>query len=136
RAPPAAAPHTLSLPDALPIFNGQFVFLDKGSLSKARGWLSALTDAAEKDASELSEVTLAELLEAEAAAEARGDDDPDHNIRVDVDGWVRQLFDRENVVAPARHVELPATVLTELREHQRRGVNWLAWMAEHGLGAI
>ena len=55
---------------------------------------------------------------------------------MDVDGWVRQLFDRENVVAPARHVELPATVLTELREHQRRGVNWLAWMAEHGLGAI
>lgn len=116
--------------------NGQFVFLDKSSLSKARGWLSALTDAAEKDASELNEVTLAELLEAEAAAEARGEDDPDHNIRVDVDGWVRQLFDRENTVAPARKVELPATVLTELREHQRRGVNWLAWMAEHGLGAI
>ena len=116
--------------------NGQFVFLDKSSLSKARGWLSALTDAAEKDAAELSEVTLAELLEAEAAAEAHGGENPDHNIRVDMDGWVRQLFDRENVVAPARQVELPATVLTELREHQRRGVNWLAWMAEHGLGAI
>ena len=53
-----------------------------------------------------------------------------------MDGWVRQLFDRENVVAPTRQAELPATVLTELREHQRRGVNWLAWMAEHGLGAI
>ncbi|PZP02887.1 MAG: DNA/RNA helicase [Corynebacterium urealyticum] len=116
--------------------NGQFVFLDKSSLSKARGWLNALTDAAEKDAAELSEVTLAELLEAEAAAEAHRGENPDHNIRVDMDGWVRQLFDRENVVAPARQVELPATVLTELREHQRRGVNWLAWMAEHGLGAI
>lgn len=116
--------------------NGQFVFLDKSSLSKARGWLNALTDAAEKDAAELSEVTLAELLEAEAAAETYGGENPDHNIRVDMDGWVRQLFDRENVVAPARQVELPATVLTELREHQRRGVNWLAWMAEHGLGAI
>src|SRR5699024_8702351 len=116
--------------------NGQFVFLDKSSLSKARGWLNALTDAAEKDAAELSEVTLAELLEAEAAAEAHGGDDPDHNIRVDMDGWVRQLFDRENVVAPTRQAELPATVLTELREHQRRGVNWVAWMAEHGLGAI
>lgn len=116
--------------------NGQFVFLDKSSLSKARGWLNALTDAAEKDAAELSEVTLAELLEAEAAAETYGGENPDHNIRVDMDGWVRQLFDRENVVAPARQVELSATVLTELREHQRRGVNWLAWMAEHGLGAI
>lgn len=116
--------------------NGQFVFLDKSSLSKARGWLNALTDAAEKDAAELSEVTLAELLEAEAAAETYGGENPDHNIRVDMDGWVRQLFDRENAVAPARQVELPATVLTELREHQRRGVNWLAWMAEHGLGVI
>ncbi|WP_438895052.1 SNF2-related protein, partial [Bacillus cereus group sp. BC243] len=27
-------------------------------------------------------------------------------------------------------------MVTRLRDHQRRGLNWLVWMHEHGLGAV
>lgn len=41
----------------------------------------------------------------------------------------------QDIPAPQR-IELPDTVHASLREYQRRGVDWLAWMSKNGLGAV
>lgn len=41
----------------------------------------------------------------------------------------------QDIPAPQR-IELPDTVHATLREYQRRGVDWLAWMSHNGLGAV
>ena len=38
-------------------------------------------------------------------------------------------------IAPTTH-HIPSTVQAELRHYQQRGVDWLLWMADQGLGAI
>ncbi len=40
------------------------------------------------------------------------------------------------VIDPPEEVDVPQMVTTELRDHQRRGLNWLVWMYRHRLGAI
>ena len=75
------------------------------------------------------EVTLAELREiALKAAE---------NEPVEFTGsqWYSSLLGGTETPAPAR-VDIPETVSADLREYQRRGVDWLYWMSENNLGAV
>ena len=75
------------------------------------------------------EVTLAELREiALKAAE---------NEPVEFTGsqWFNSLLGGTETPAPIR-VDLPKTVLADLREYQRRGVDWLYWMSNNNLGAV
>lgn len=75
------------------------------------------------------EVTLAELREiALKAAE---------NEPVEFTGsqWFNSLLGGTETPAPVR-VDIPDTVLAELREYQRRGVDWLYWMSANNLGAV
>ncbi|AZA09512.1 DEAD/DEAH box helicase [Corynebacterium pseudopelargi] len=54
------------------------------------------------------------------------------------DPWYQELLgvvDGEKAPAPQR-VALPATVHAQLREYQRRGVDWLYWMASNRIGAV
>lgn len=75
------------------------------------------------------EVTLQELREiALKAAE---------NEPVEFTGsqWYTSLLGGTETPAP-RRVEIPETVTADLREYQRRGVDWLYWMSENNLGAV
>ncbi|MDU0478343.1 DEAD/DEAH box helicase [Staphylococcus chromogenes] len=49
--------------------------------------------------------------------------------------WHTALLGGGMLPAPKR-MDIPATVHAELREYQRRGVDWLWWMSENNLGAI
>lgn len=49
--------------------------------------------------------------------------------------WYTSLLGGTETPAPQR-VEIPETVRAELREYQRRGVDWLYWMSRNDLGAV
>ncbi len=52
--------------------------------------------------------------------------------------WYRSLIGgslTQDLPAPTRQ-QIPATVTAELRDYQRRGVDWLYWMSSQHLGAI
>ncbi|QCB28218.1 DEAD/DEAH box helicase [Corynebacterium endometrii] len=49
--------------------------------------------------------------------------------------WHTSLLGGMETKAPER-IELPDTVNAELREYQRRGVDWLYWMSRNNVGAV
>lgn len=49
--------------------------------------------------------------------------------------WFTSLLGGQDRPAPER-VEIPASVHAELREYQRRGVDWLDYMSRNNLGAV
>lgn len=113
--------------------NGQYVHLDQDALRRARAWFQGLTESGDDD--EIAQnVTLRDILEANAAAELDADDE--HGFYVQTDGWARHILETDNEVDPVEAVDIPDTILTPLRDHQRRGLNWLAWMFQHRLGAL
>lgn len=84
---------------------------------------------AEQDEAGSGEVTLAELRQLALEAMA--------NEPIEFTGstWHASLLGGMSTKAPAR-VELPSSVQAELREYQRRGVDWLYWMSRNNLGAV
>ncbi|MFH0411788.1 DEAD/DEAH box helicase [Corynebacterium sp. L4756] len=49
--------------------------------------------------------------------------------------WHASMLGGMETPAPTR-VDLPATVHAELRDYQRRGVDWLYWMSRNNVGAV
>ena len=123
--------------------NGHFVYLERGALDRARGWFRQITEASAKNKKDAEDwlkegkpqVTLRELMEADALASEALEEAGEHDFRVEGGGWMERLFSDEPV-EPPRTVSVPETVTSALRDHQRRGLNWLVWMWEHRLGAI
>ncbi|QGU01756.1 ATP-dependent helicase HepA [Corynebacterium kalinowskii] len=76
-----------------------------------------------------AQVTLAQLRE---LALKLSDDYP---VEFTGTGWQNSLLGGTNTPAPER-LPVPDTVRAHLREYQRRGVDWLAWMSENNLGAV
>ncbi|KAB1503953.1 DEAD/DEAH box helicase [Corynebacterium sp. 320] len=116
--------------------NGKYVHLDQTTLRRARQWMDVLKESAKERSGQqdLAAVTVRDVLEANAASQ--DDREDEHEFTVITDGWVDQLLTHDNRVEPPQNIELPETVVTPLREHQLRGVKWLAWMLQHNLGAI
>lgn len=78
------------------------------------------------------EISLKELRELNLTAETT---DP---IAVTGHDWQVSLIGgaiRHELPAP-RRIPIPANVTASLREYQRRGVDWMYWMARQGLGAV
>ena len=78
------------------------------------------------------EISLKELRELNLTAETT---DP---IAVTGHDWQVSLIGgaiRHELPAP-RRIPIPANVIASLREYQRRGVDWMYWMARQGLGAV
>jgi hypothetical protein len=78
------------------------------------------------------EISLKELRELNLTAETT---DP---IAVTGHDWQVSLIGgaiRHELPAP-RRIPIPAKVTASLREYQRRGVDWMYWMARQGLGAV
>lgn len=77
----------------------------------------------------VGEVTIAELRQLALEAVAA------EPVEFAGSTWFSSLLGGTDTPAPAR-VELPDTVIAELRDYQRRGVDWLYWMSRNNLGAI
>ena len=92
--------------------------------------IEELTAARENPSS--GEISLKELRELNLTAETT---DP---IAVTGHDWQVSLIGgaiRHELPAP-RRIPIPANVTASLREYQRRGVDWMYWMARQGLGAV
>lgn len=102
-----------------------------------------------EDAEQLAEIARAARAEYERLKEAQGegvvsaaelrqlaletgDDSP---IAFTGSPWFTSLVGGTDRPAPER-VEVPETVNAELREYQRRGVDWLYYMSRNNLGAV
>ncbi|KQB83764.1 DEAD/DEAH box helicase [Corynebacterium oculi] len=88
-----------------------------------------------KEQEHQGQVSVAELrqiaLEA-MSADSSGASDP---VEFTGSTWCSSLLGGTDTPAPQR-VEIPEAVQAELREYQRRGVDWLYWMSRNGLGAV
>ena len=115
---------------------GHYVYLDRDALQKARQWFSAITGKDEEESliDGPTKVTLRDVLAADALDAS--ENLAEHALHLEAEGWVGRLLGGQAEVTPMRPVELPDTVKTPLRDHQSRGVNWLAWMSQHGIGAV
>lgn len=124
----------LNAAEAIVRINGEYVFVDQEALSTARKWFAQVTKEQDKPVGEAT-VSVRDILEADLLSAAE-QVDADHEFRLEADGWVARLLDGEAQLKPPEAVEIPATVQTTLRDHQRRGVSWLAWRHRHRIGAI
>ncbi|MGP5929263.1 DEAD/DEAH box helicase [Corynebacterium glyciniphilum] len=126
---------------------GRYVRLDTHSLGVARSYFAKLRDAEAGDDEGTAQLTLADLVDAELASAADGTPEAQAgDITVDADGWLAQMVrsffpapgeeGQRPAIAPPEIIEVPSSVRTQLRDHQRRGLNWLAWMYRHRIGAI
>ncbi len=77
----------------------------------------------------LGQVTIAELRQLALESLAK------EPVEFEGNDWHASLLGGLDTVAP-RRVEIPDTVHAELREYQRRGVDWLYWMSRNNLGAV
>ncbi|WP_293769675.1 DEAD/DEAH box helicase [uncultured Corynebacterium sp.] len=101
------------------------------------GWRELLADVerrleefnAQAGDADLGQVTLAELRQLALEAMAR------EPIEFTGSGWFTSLLGGMGTVAPER-VDIPDTVHAELRDYQRRGVDWLYWMSRNNIGAV
>ena len=111
---------------------GQWVLADQASLRKSRKYIESLTEKEVEDglitADELRQLALESAAEQEAGGlEIAGD--------VDAPGWLHALVGGTDRPAPERQ-PIPDTVHAELRDYQRRGVDWLYFMSRNKLGAV
>lgn len=115
---------------------GHYVYLNRSALQRARQWIGTITGDEEEESliDGPTQVTLRDVLAADALDAGR--DETEHALTVEADGWVGRLLSGHTEVAPMRAIDVPSEVVTPLRDHQRRGVNWLGWMSQHGIGAV
>lgn len=75
------------------------------------------------------EVTVGDLRELALQSTA------DEPIEFTGSSWHTSLLGGMETKAPQR-IDVPVTVHAELREYQRRGVDWMYWMSRNNLGAV
>lgn len=106
---------------------------ETAEVSELERRVAELEAAIEHEHDGLGEVTIAELRElALAHAESQPVDYVGSTWHLALAG---ELEDSSAVPAPTR-VKIPSGVRAELREYQRRGVDWLLWMSGQNLGAV
>lgn len=99
---------------------------------KLYGELEVLEKEYARDFVNPGEVSLAELRQLALEAETPNE------VEFTGSKWHQALMgglDTNAIPAPTR-VEIPDTVQAELRDYQRRGVDWLHWMASNHFGAV
>ncbi|MDO4927663.1 MAG: DEAD/DEAH box helicase [Corynebacterium sp.] len=58
-------------------------------------------------------------------------------LEVQIPGWQQSLIGGQDQSDPSEiHLEMPDSLHAELRDYQQRGVQWLYWMGQRGIGAI
>ncbi|HAT1211686.1 DEAD/DEAH box helicase [Corynebacterium striatum] len=97
------------------------------------GWQALVADVEKRlkefNDGETAQVSVAELRELALQSMA------EEPVEFTGSTWHASLLGGMDTVAPAR-IEIPETVNAELREYQRRGVDWLYWMSRNNIGAV
>lgn len=93
------------------------------------GGLAGAGEAGGSSASSVQEVTVGDLRE--LALQSMSEEP----IEFTGSKWHSSLLGGMETPAPER-VEIPDTVHAELRDYQRRGVDWMYWMSRNNLGAV
>ena len=76
-----------------------------------------------------------------AGSPGDGEEDPDDpnadepSVMVEAATWISALIGVNKAIAPQR-MDTPSGITVELREYQRRGFDWLAWMTSQHLGCV
>ena len=83
----------------------------------------------EEDDADFGVATMSELRELALEAMAQ------EPIEFTGSQWHASMLGGMETPAPTR-VDIPGTVDAELREYQRRGVDWLYWMSKNNVGAV
>ncbi|UIZ92931.1 DEAD/DEAH box helicase [Corynebacterium sp. CNCTC7651] len=111
---------------------GEWVLADKAEIARTAKYMQRLRNREEEDGA----VTAGELrqLALESAAES-GEVGLPENIEFTGSTWFTSLIDGTDRPAPER-VDIPDTVKANLRDYQRRGVDWLYFMSRNNLGAV
>ncbi len=91
--------------------------------------LEEFNSALEEDDADFGVATMAELRELALEAMAQ------EPIEFTGSQWHSSMLGGMETPAPTR-VDIPDTVHAELREYQRRGVDWLYWMSKNNVGAV
>src|SRR5699024_7187899 len=91
--------------------------------------LEEFNSALAKDDADFGVATMAELSELALEAMAQ------EPIEFTGSQWPSSMLGGMETPAPTR-VDIPDTVHAELREYQRRGVDWLYWMSKNNVGAV
>lgn len=107
----------------------EWVLADTAELARTQKYMRKLHEKEDASgavsASDLRELALESSAEANAQAP----------LEFTGSTWFTSLVGGTDRPAPER-VEVPATVDAELREYQRRGVDWLYFMSRNNLGAV
>lgn len=107
----------------------EWVLANTAELARTKKYMQALGGGATSGtatAAELRELALESAVEAGTANEP---------VEFTGSTWFTSLVGGTDRPAPER-VEVPRTVQAELREYQRRGVDWLYFMSRNNLGAV
>ncbi|MDN6199146.1 MAG: DEAD/DEAH box helicase [Corynebacterium flavescens] len=97
------------------------------------GWQELVADVEKRrqefNDGQIEQVSVAELRELALTSMAQ------EPIEFTGSTWQMALLGGMSTQAPER-IELPETIHAELREYQRRGVDWLYWMSRNNIGAV
>ncbi|MEX3505709.1 DEAD/DEAH box helicase [Corynebacterium sp. LK2510] len=109
---------------------GEWVLADTASLAKTKRYMAALAGQSESGESDTTGVVTAGQLR-QLALESSVDEP----VEFAGSPWFTSLVGGMDRPAPER-VEVPETVQAQLRDYQRRGVDWLTYMSRNHLGAV
>ncbi|SDS20031.1 DEAD/DEAH box helicase [Corynebacterium timonense] len=111
---------------------GEWVLADRAAVTKTKRYMAAL--AGDKDDEDDADVTsgVATAAELRALALETLGDSP---VEFTGSPWFTSLMGGTDRPAPER-VAIPGAVKAQLREYQRRGVDWLTFMSRNNLGAV
>ncbi|WJY67799.1 DEAD/DEAH box helicase [Corynebacterium auris] len=111
---------------------GEWVLADRATLAKTKRYMSALSGNNDNDGDEGATSGTATAAELRELALETLDEAP---VEFTGSPWFTSLVGGTDRPAPER-VDIPDTVRAQLREYQRRGVDWLYFMSRNNLGAV
>ena len=133
---------------------GQWVMADTATLGKVAKYMETFAQPSDSDApatdsgaeglaADLTEPTAQRASMPRIAGQATINElralylnsTADLSVEIQGPAWQQALESGMDTRSPQR-VEIPDTVHAQLREYQRRGVDWMYWMTRNGVGAV
>ena len=118
----------------------RWVQVDSASLSRVREYMAQIAkstvtgrDDAEEADGEEGGITVTSVRALRQLALMAAEDEL---LSFSGSTWVSALAGGGAELPPPQPVDIPDSVHAQLREYQHRGVDWLVWMSEQGLGAV
>ncbi|MFC1677573.1 DEAD/DEAH box helicase [Planctomycetota bacterium] len=121
--------------DGLVLVKGQWVEVDREKLQEAIDHWQGLQEQAENG--EISFIKVMRLL-AGASSDLTNDEQADHEkqwVHISAGGALREILSGLREPANLDSVKIGSRLKTQLRPYQQRGLAWLRFLAELGLGA-